>query len=406
MSDAASGGAPAAAPVDTGVQPDSPMAGVVQPQRQRFGDMGHERVQGMQRLEAPPQALGDVRPMQGVEAEIAEALGQVPQELGEVQPLEGAQVEGAPTPEQLADYQEFVDNPNIDTDKHGDKVLWYDADGKGDMRPIRLKDVPNNILMYNDYQRKTTEVSEFKRQLDRRENGQKQFTADLVAEDPNVGLRAIRTVTNEKQLEKMVLSYIKERAELETLPPSMQQRFLAQQKVEDENFYYKRRLERMEQQTQQQAAQQQQQQGAAAPDIQFVQQHIAEALPSILQRMGIPPTEYEEGSALDLELGRQFTMAAAGQRNADGTWKAAPTIQRGRAPSLQTIQQVVLAAKQNVDKMMASQYAKRIAPPKRVAPAATFSGTGPAAQPGTRGNISAPERKRWSDMDNRPRQGR
>lgn len=395
---AAAGGAAAPAAADGGVQPDAPMAGVV---RQRFGDMGQQPVVGLKRLDPMPQALGDVRPMgqpaQGLEAEIAEALGEQP----EVTPLEGAEVEGAPTPEQIAEWREFNDNPNIDTDKHGDKVLWYDADGKGDMRPIRLKDVPQNILMYNDYQRKTTEVAERNRQLDRRENGQKQLIADITHEDPTVGLRAWRAMMPEKQVEKLVLSYINERAALEKLDPAMQQKFLAQQKLEDENFYYKRRLERIETAQQQAAEQAKQQQGAAAPDIQFVQQHILDSLPSVYQQLGIPDVEHTS-DAFQYELDRQFTLAAAGERNPDGTWRVAPTIQRGRAPTRQTIQQVVLAAKQSVDKLMASSYAKRIAPPKRVAPAATFSGTGPAAAPGTRGNISAPERKRWSDMDVRP----
>lgn len=401
MNDAA-GGAPAAAPAtDTGVQPDAPMAGVI---RQRWGDMGNERAPTLQRVDTPPQELGDVRPL-NMNQEIAAAVDAL--QPGEVVPLEGAPDANneAPTPEQLADWREFQENPNIDTDKHGDKVLWYDADGKGDMRPIRLKDVPNNILMYNDYQRKTTEISEYKRHLDRRENGQKQLIADIAHEDPNVGLRAWRAMMNEKQVEKMVLTYINERADLEKLPPQLQQKFLAQQKLEDENFYYRRRLERIEQQTQQQAEQQKQQQGVAAPDIQFVQQHIVDNLPSVFQQMNITPTEHDS-PAFQNELDRQFTLAAAGQRNPDGTWKVAPTIQRGRAPSRQTIQQIVLAAKQNVDEMMSSTYAKRIAPPKRVAPATNFSGAGPAAQPGTRGNISAPQRLRWSDMGKtQPRQG-
>lgn len=378
------------------------MAGVV---RQRFGDMGQQPVQGLKRIDTPPRELGDVQPFgaqpQGIEQEIAEALGQQPEQPG-VQPLEGAEVEGAPTPEQIAEWREFNDNPNIDTDKHGDKVLWYDADGKGDMRPIRLKDVPNNILMYNDYQRKTTEVAERHRQLDRKENGQKQLIADITnKEQPGVSLRAWRTMMGEEQTEAVVREYIKERYALEKLDPVMQQRFLAQQKLEDENFYYRRRLERIETMQQQAEEQARQQQGAAAPDIQFVQQHIVDALPSVFQQMGISEAEHSS-DAFQYELDRQFTLAASGQRNPDGTWSVAPTIQRGRAPSRQTIQQVVLAAKQSVDKLMASTYAKRVAPPKRVAPAATFSGTGPAAAPGTRGNISAPERKRWSDMDVRP----
>lgn len=395
MSDAA--GAPAA--VDTGVQPDAPMTGVV---RQRFGDMGQQPVQGLKRVDPRAQELGDVQPMggapQGIEQEIAEALGEQP----EVQPLEGAEVDGAPTPEELAEWREFNENPNIDTDKHGDKVLWYDADGKGDMRPIRLKDVPNNILMYNDYQRKTTEVAERHRQLDRRENGQKQLIADVTnKEQPDVSLRAWRTMMGEEQTEAVVRAYIAERAMLERLDPGLQQKFLAQQKLEDENFYYKRRLERIETAQQQQAELQKQQQGVAAPDIRFVQQHIVDTLPSVFQQMGISETEHSS-DAFQYELDRQFTLAASGERNPDGTWRVAPTIQRGRAPTRQTIQQIVVAAKQSVDRLMSSTYAKRVAPPKRVAPAATFSGTGPAAQPGTRGNISAPERKRWSDMDVRP----
>ena len=209
----------------------------------------------------------------------------------------------------------------------------------------------------------------------------------------------------EKQVEKLVLSYIQERAEMEKLTPQQQQKLLERQKLEDENFYYKRRLERIETMQQQAAEQAKQQQGAAAPDIQFVQQHIVDTLPSVFQQMGISEAEHSS-DAFQYELDRQFTLAASGERNPDGTWRTAPTIQRGRAPSRQTIQQIVVAAKQSVDRLMASSYAKRVAPPKKVAPQTTFSGTGPAAQPGQRGNISAPQRMRWSDMGAVPkRQG-
>lgn len=389
----------------------SPMSGAIDPgSARRISELGSTaQVQGkMQRLDGPaPQPLGEVKAFdaasvpgnqdQMIDLEALDAPGddvEAPQELQQVEEVDPSK----PTPEQLAkEYQEFLDNPEIDVDKHGEKVMWYDADGKGTMVPIRLKDLPNNILLYNDYQRKTTEVAERNRILDRKENGQKQFIADLASEDGDVQLRAARQMMNPKGLEAFVLKYIDERARIEKYDPVTQQQILDAQRLADENFYLKRMQDRQQQQQQAEQQRMQQEQGAAAPDIAFVQQTIMQTLPESYKQLGISEAEHTS-DAFQYELDRLFTMAASGERNPDGTWKVAPTIMRGRAPSKQLITNLVLQTKQRVDAMMASPKARRLSPPRKIATNTPNVGTGPAPGQGERGNISAPQRMRWSEM--------
>jgi len=385
----------------------SPMGGAIDPgTARRISELGtNAQVPGkLQPLDGwtPPRADGDVQPFAAPQAEPGEMIDLEQVEAQEAQPAE-PQVEEPPqaTPEAelAAKYQELLDSPELPMDLMGDKVIWYDSNGKGEMIPIRLKDVPQNILMYNDYQRKTTEVAERNRALDRKENGMKQLAIDLQSEDPQVGLRALRAMGASKSFKSMVISYINEMATLEKLPPPLQQKFLAQQQVEDENFYLKRRAERMEQQQQELQRQQLQEQGTAAPAVKFIQDAITQALPETYKSLGISDAE-SSSPAFIRELDQVFEEATAGERNPDGTWRTAPTIQLGRVPSKQLITQLVQHAKQRVDKLFANPSVKRLQPPKRTAPP-TLTGTGPAPGQGQRGNLAAPQRMRWSDMDRR-----
>lgn len=379
----------------------SPMGGAIDPgTARRISELGSHSTPnavGMQRLDGPePQELGDVKPM--TMHDITKDPGEVVGDEMQVLEQDSEVAEGQQTHEQLAkEYQELMDSAELPLDKFGDKVIWYDSDGKGAMVPIRLQDIPNNILMYNDYQRKTTEVAERGRQLDGREAGMKQFRADVISGDPEVGLRAWRAIGGEKTMREMVIHYINEQATLEKLPPNMQARFMKQQQLEDDNFYLQRREQHRQRQAEQQQTQQAQEQGAAAPDITFVQQTIINSLPETYKSLGISEVEHTS-DAFQYELDRIFTAAATGERNADGSWKSAPTIQRGRAPSKQLIANLVLSAKQNVDKLFSSPHAKRLGAPRKVATNTPLTGTGPAPAQGQRGNISAPQRMRWSDM--------
>lgn len=359
--------------------------------------------QGMIDLEAPgqePQQMVDIEQFEADQA--AQQVAEPEQQTSEDQaPPEDEQTqEAAPeadTPEALAaKWRELQDNPEIDMELFGDKVLWYDSDGKGTMMPIRMADVPNNILLYNDYQRKTTEVAERNRALDRKENGMKQWAQDIQSGDPKVGRRAMRAMGGESTMRAMVIDYVNEQAWLERQPQDVQERFLRVQQIEDENFYLKRRDERNAQQQQQMQEQQAQEQGVNAPDIVFVQQAIDRALPEVCQALRISNEEFES-DAFQYELGRALVAAVDGKKGADGRWIVAPTIHRGRVPSKSLLQNIVAQTKQRVDKMLASPQAKRLTGPKRKPPP-TPSGSGPAPAAGQRGNLSQPQRMRWSDM--------
>ena len=155
----------------------------------------------------------------------------------------------------------------------------------------------------------------------------------------------------------------------------------------------------MQEQAAYQKQQEEQQQGVNAPDIQFVYDHIYKLMPEVQKALGISDAEYES-DAFQYELDRVFSRAAAGVKDAQGRWIEAPTIQRGRAPSRQLVQQLVLTTKQAIDGRTSSVLARRVKPPKQQAPIASspMRGGGPAAQVGQRGNIGQPQRMRWSDM--------
>lgn len=355
--------------------------------------------QGMIDLEAPGQEqMVDIEQFEAEQA-AQKVVEPEPEQVADEEVEQQEQVvepEAESVEAHAAKYREILDNPELDMEVFGDKVLWYDSDGKGNMMPIRMADVPNNILLYNDYQRKTTEVAERGRMLDRKENGMKQWAQDIQSGDPIIGRRAMRAMGGESTMRAMVIDYVNEQAWLESQPKHIQERFLKAQQAEDENFYLKRRDARREQQEQQQREQQVQEQGVNAPDIVFVQEAIDKSLPDIYRSLRISDEE-ANSDAFQYELGRALVAAVDGKKGPDGRWLVAPTIHRGRVPSKTLLSQIVVASKQRVDKMLASPQAKRVAGPKRKPPP-TPSGTGPAPGVGQRGNLAQPQRMRWSDM--------
>jgi len=381
----------------------SPMAGAVDPATyRRISDLGTVNAgqvpAGMVSLDDPAPAPAQ----QGVEGE------QAPTDEAEMQSLdepaaeeqqlledETGPPEGALTPEQMAaKFQEWQESADI-PDEFMDKVMWFD-DGKGGQVPMRLRDLPDNVLMYRDYQRKTAEVADSRRQVDRLITGQRMLAEDMRSGDAVRGLRAARYMADEKTLEAMVLQYVNERAELEQLPPHQQRRLLAARDAEIRAHFNEQKAKQLEAELNAQRAAEQAAQGAQAPDIVHVQQHIINTLPSIYKELGLKP-EYVEDDGFVYELERVFERAAAGVKGPDGQWTEPPVLQRGRTPSPKLIKQLVLQTKQNLDRMTSGPRARRLGGPKKVAPP-TLRGTGPAAQPGQRGNIGQPTRKRWSEM--------
>lgn len=411
----------------------SPMAGATDPASyRRMSDLGTHKAgnapAGMQRLDGnnqPAQQLGEVRQFKAqdfkpntqqqttdaqqapdlskmVNLDALDANGEATSdEAQEMQNLEELQEDAEQQQGEVVDYEakykEWMESPDL-PEEFQDRVMWFDADGKGDMQPIRIRDIPNNIMMYRDYQRKTAELGERNRKIDRLINGHKLLSSDVASGDASRGLRAFRYMGGEKTLEAMVMQYVNDRAELESLPQHVQQRLLAERQAADENHYLKQQMQMLQQEREREAQQQAEQQGVEAPDIQFVHKHIVETLPTIYQSLGIKPEEFES-DAFQYELERVFENAARGTRAADGTYTVPPMLQRGRTPSNKLLTQLVINTKQGVDKMISRGYQQK--PPKRQAPVNTRGGTGPSANPGQRGNMGAPQRMRWSDMGKR-----
>lgn len=322
--------------------------------------------------------------IEGEEQQNLEELEAKPEEQGEAIDYE-------------AKYKEWMESPDL-PEEFQDRVMWFDADGKGDMQPIRIRDIPQNIMMYRDYQKKTHELGERNRKIDRLVNGHKLLSEDVKSGEAARGLRAWRYMGGEKTLEAMVLQYVNERAELEALPPHLQAKLLTERQAADENFYLKQQMAMLQREREAEAQAQASQQGVEAPDIQFVHKHIVETLPTIFNQLSIKAEEYES-EAFQYELERVFERAALGIRAADGTYTSPPMLQRGRTPSNKLLTQLVLETKQGVDKMISRGYRQK--PPRKQAPVNVSGGTGPSAKPGQRGNMSQPQRLRWSDMGKR-----
>jgi hypothetical protein len=304
-----------------------------------------------------------------------------------------AQQDGALTPEQqLAQYKEWMESDQI-PEAFLDRPIWV-SDGKGGQVPVRLRDAPNNMLLYNDYQRKTTELGVRNRQNDAREEGIKRWGEDVRSGDNERALRAMRAIGADKSLESIVVAYVRQMAELEAIPPHARERILKAQQAEDRAYYAEQQLQQLRAQQQQLQTQEAEQQGASAPDIKYVQDSITQQLPDIYKALNI-----RESPAIDHILSTKLAEAATGVRDPQsGQWITPPTIQLGRAPTRELLTQLVLAAKQQADAWAIPQGQPLRAP---APPTKPIQGSGPAAKPGQRGNLSTPQRQPFSALANR-----
>jgi hypothetical protein len=313
------------------------------------------------------------------------------------QPEQQAQTpDGALTPEQIvAKYAEWMDSDQI-PEEFLDRPIWVQV-GKDQMMPIRLRDVPQNVMLYNDYQRKTTEIAAERRQIDNYKAGRERWVEDMVSGDGQRGMRALRALGADKTLHAIVVNYVQQMAELEGLPPALREQFIRKQQIEDRAWAAENELRALKEQQQRAEQERLQNEGVNAPEVKYVQDSIAQQLPELYRQHNVI-----ESPLFDQVLSEMLAQAATGERNPDGTWRAPPTIQLGRAPTRSLLSQIVVAAKQKADYYMSTPQArglKRPAPP----PTAPISGSGPAAQPGQPGNISHPQRARFSDLAERRR---
>lgn len=303
---------------------------------------------------------------------------------------EEQQPEGVLTAEQkAAKYDEWLNSDQI-PDELLDRPIWID-DGNGGSEPIRLRDIKNNVLMYKDYQRKTTKLAEGERKVEAYNKGRQRWIEDMNSGDPVRGLRAIRGVGADKTLENIVVQFVQDMARMERMDPADRARLIRAQQLEDENYYLRQNYELQQQQAREEAERQAAEQGINAPDVKYVQDSIQEQLPLIYKELNVQDSEL-----MDHLLGPMLAEAASGQRDPrTGQWIVAPTIQLGRKPSKDVLTRIVLAAKQKAEAMTAGGLSR---PAAQTPPTKPLQGSGPAAKPGTRGNISQPEQRRFSDL--------
>lgn len=375
--------------------------------RGRLSDMDNvtARIQ-LPSLDAPPPA-NTQKPRVALQQPPAAEPAAAP----ELQPLEGEQPEEQPqdgvlTPEEAhAKYTELMAAPDLDLEAFADKTIWVE-DREGNQVPLRVGDIPKHVMLYRDYQHKTTEFSRKLKGVEQRENTVNAFGVDFFSGDPDTTMRAVRwacgsgpeAAAKMKALEKsLIIPYVQRMAKLEELSkkdPYAVQEILEGERARDEAIMLKRQLQARQQQEQQWQQQQAEQQGINAPDIQHVMGHLDQRLPEVIKALRVT-----DSPAFRRELGEVMLRATEGERGPDGRWLVAPTIQRGRTPTDDVLRQLVGAAKERVDLLIAQAQGRQ--PPRSrqlPPPPAATAVTGPAAKPGQRGNISQPERLRWSDM--------
>lgn len=369
---------------------DSPMAGAVPPSevRARMSDMGNPAFKPQwERPAAPVQAREPQQ--QPPTPEVAEGEP-LPVFEGD-QPAEPQPEGDQPTPEQLAaEWQRVKDSPDLDLETFGDKTIWLDMpDGP---QPIRLKDIKQNVLLYRDYQKKTTELARTREQVEGKGRAIDAFAADL-QRGPEGVLQALRWAGAEKSFHGAVVQYVQRMAMLEGMPEPMRQQFLEGERARDKAEMLERQLQAREAAERAAQERQAQEQGPNAPDIAHVTAHIEARLPELLKAVGIQPGD----ELFDGELGQVMWEATQGERGPDGRWRTAPVMQRGRTPTDDVLRSLVTEARQRYDAKLARATGRQ--PPRpQLPPVAAARVTGPAAQPGQRGNISQPQRRAWSDM--------
>ena len=373
----------------------------MQPLPELFGEPQQRQQPPQQRQQQPQQRQQPAEPGLSADEQLEmeqQLLGQQDEQqteqLGDEQP---PNTEGQLTEQQAAAaYREMLDEPELNMELLGEKVMWFDSDGKGEMVPIRLRDIPGNILMFRDYQRKTAELGARNREIDARDNGRKAWVQDIVSGDATRALRALRAVGADKTtMRALTMAFVQEQAELEGMTPAMRQRFIDQQAADDRAYFAEQRAAQLQQMLEQRERQELQEQGVDSPAVTHVQQTIHDALPSIRQELKISDAEFNS-DAFQYNFEIIFKNAATGKRNQDGTWAEPPLLQLGRTPSKALISRLVLESKQATDKLL-QKHGRKVKGPK-VPPPPTFRGSGPAAAPGQRGNLNAPQRMRFSDL--------
>lgn len=384
----------------------SPAAGAVDPGavRARLSDMGNANVDvgmpTMPKVEPGQPAQPAQQPVK-LSDQLAQETGQeiepTPEELLEAQTTDESEPPaGEMTPEQIVEkYNQWMNSDEI-PDEFLDRPIWVPNGKKGPI-PVRLRDIGENVLMYNDYQQKTTEIAQRNREFDKRENARKAWVNDLRSGDPRLGLRAINAVGAGETLHNIVVQYIKQEAMLESLPAHIRDEYRAGMQARERSELLEAQLRSMQQSTQQDEQSELEQQGMNAPDIQYTLQSIEQRLPNIYKQIGVDG----EDPAYQSELGRLLRAEVDGERDKrTGEWIKPPGIQIGRAPTDAMLQRLAVAAKQNLEQL-ASRYGRgleRRQQQQQLTPPVTGGATGPTAKPGQRGNLSQPQRKRFSDL--------
>lgn len=264
--------------------------------------------------------------------------------------------------------------------------------GKNGNVLVRLGDIDQNVLLYNDYQEKTTTLAKQRRELQAINEARQAWLADLTSGDAALGMRALNAVGAADTICTLAIEWIHREAAIEALPESMREQYRRGLEAQEQYELLQRRMQAQQQAASREQEQTAQQQGMDAPDIQYTLRSMEERFPRVLDSLGVADSE-----DLQQELGRLISTEVNGQRSADGSWIRAPRIQRGRPVSDGLLRELVVAARQNLDQLVA-RHSGRMPRAKTAALPPTLQQTGPAAKPGAVGNIAAPQRKRISEM--------
>jgi hypothetical protein len=294
--------------------------------------------------------------------------------------------------EQAAKYAALMDGDDL-PEEFGDRIAYWLEDANGNSVPVRLRDAKTNGMLYSDYQRKTRELAVKTREVEAMNSARRAWLEDLTSGDGARGLRALNAVGAQGTLKTLVIDFIRREAAIEAMPAHAREQFREGIEAQERYELLQRRLEQQQLEAQRAAEEQTAQQGMAAPDVQYTLQSLESKLPTVLASAGIDPSD----GPVTETLGRLIKAEVDGVRAADGTWIKPPSIQRGRGVSEQLLRQLAVAARQQVEQAY-SGYSRRAAPRAAAQLPPTLAGTGPAPKAGTPGNISAPVRRRVSEM--------
>lgn len=379
-------------------QPSGPAPGAA---RVRFSDMGSAAPQagqdaptGWAKLEqhlAEPQQMANLA-LLDEQAPVPTNVEVKPDVLDpQVQGLENADVLSAdqlrslPIEQLGQQAQQWLDSESV-PEAFGNKVIWVND------VPIELQHIKDNVMLYSDYQRKTSALAqdrrEFTAKIEKREQGVTNFINDIKSGDTKLGMRALRAVGVDKTtFHNLVVEYVRNQAALEAMHPDARQAHLEAVARADAAELDARAMRQQFEESQRTQQTELTNQGVDAPDIKHVVTSLDQRLPGIERELGVI-----QSPAYERELAAVLVAACTGTRDAAGQWVEPPVIQPGRPPSNQQLRRLIATAKENVALLVAQHRA-----PPQVRPP-TLAGAGPAAAPGQRGNLSAPARGRFSDM--------